>query len=76
MPSFYAGDELGTIKHITYNKADKNEWKADVRSVLEGSSGKAGSIQKLALSFGDSPLVLFNQSHNIDRCLQYALKES
>ncbi|KAA1469473.1 hypothetical protein DENSPDRAFT_878950 [Dentipellis sp. KUC8613] len=52
MPRFLAGDELGNIKSLKYNPAQKpGEAKAEVSTIYEGSEGgKEKAIQALAVS--------------------------
>jgi ribosome biogenesis protein NSA1 len=51
MPRFYAGDDLGTIKSISYSHdAETKQWKAETCILSDDAlTGKAKAIQKLAL---------------------------
>ncbi|KAI1795979.1 hypothetical protein LXA43DRAFT_697803 [Ganoderma leucocontextum] len=51
MPHFYAGDELGALKSISYTLGDNpKEWKATTTVLVTGSSsGRSKTVQKLAL---------------------------
>ncbi|KAI0341727.1 hypothetical protein BDW22DRAFT_1332193 [Trametopsis cervina] len=53
MPRFIAGDELGSIKSVSYTpKENSKDWEATVNTLAEGSSsgGRAKAIQKLVLT--------------------------
>ncbi|KAI0664913.1 hypothetical protein C8Q70DRAFT_1049108 [Cubamyces menziesii] len=60
MPHFFAGDELGAIKSISYSQgSDLKEWKPSTTVLVPGdSSGRSKAIQKLAVQSQDSNTLL------------------
>ncbi|KAK7693617.1 hypothetical protein QCA50_003186 [Cerrena zonata] len=60
MPSFFSGDELGSIKYTSYSKTEEG-WKATTSILYNepGASSKARSIQKLtAFKQGEDDILL------------------
>ena len=48
MPTFITGDELGSIKSVSFTQPEGKEWKSDVVSIRAGEM-KTQAIQKMAL---------------------------
>lgn len=56
MPRFFTGDELGTVKAVTYSSVENGkEWKASASVLVPGSSSsRSKTVQKLALHHSGS----------------------
>ncbi|KAG6337208.1 hypothetical protein ID866_1880 [Astraeus odoratus] len=58
MPRFFTGDELGSIKSVSYDANAPSETKIHLKTVYDGTAtGRTRGIQRLALSKDDSTLI-------------------
>ncbi|KAI0818558.1 hypothetical protein BC629DRAFT_1635128 [Irpex lacteus] len=67
MPGYFTGDELGSIKYVSFQeKENRKEWETSIGSLAEGSSSasRVRAIQKLAL--------ISNPANNSDKLLATA----
>lgn len=65
MPGYFTGDELGSIKYVSFQeKENRKEWETSIGSLAEGSSSasRVRAIQKLAL--------ISNPANNSDKLVK------
>ncbi|KAI6036628.1 hypothetical protein BKA83DRAFT_670281 [Pisolithus microcarpus] len=64
MPRFLVGDELGSIKSVTYDAKARPDSKTQLRTLYDGTgSGRTRGIQRLAISGRDDDTLILASAH-------------